>query len=222
VILAGQESLSLEIIDKLEAFVETGGALVFTGNTAAFNQWRERRRSNPLIRLLGESIDGKKVRMESMGLGKLVYIPEIKIDDSRLGSSSFPGRAGAFGASGRPFPSKQWLLPVNHEEVVGAISAGLSKGFSVETEAPLTTVMEVLTRLESRETILHFVNFEQVRRLEPFEVTLKKQFDGGIRSVRLFVPELDDPLEIPFTQEGGIVAFTVPGMNLYAMLVVGQ
>ena len=222
VVLPGQESLSMEIIEKLKTFVLGGGTLVFTGNTASFNQWRERRRVNPLSGLFEVPLDTNEIKVKNLGEGKLVYLPEITPDRGRMTGGSGSRRTDAVGASGRPFRSKDWLLPVNHEQILKAVSSGLGQGLTVRTDAPLTTVMEALTRPDSKETMLHFVNFEQNKRLQPFEVSLRKQFNGDVKTVRMFVPEYDEPLELDFTLEGESLLFTVPGMNLYAMLVVEQ
>ena len=203
----------MEIIEKLRQFVEKGGTLIFTGNTAAFNEWRERRRTNPLLGLLREDARLRETIAKGYGEGKLVYIPEVQPGSERIGVSV---------ASGRPFPSRDWLLPVNHQQIADTIAANLSRGLSVQTEAPLTTVMELLTRRDSKETLLHFVNFDLHRRLEPFGIRLQKQFSGEVRSVKLLHPEEDEPVEIDFRAEGDSISCTLPGMQLYSMIVVGQ
>ena len=53
VVLPGQESLSEAWVKKLTAYAQAGGTVVFTDNTADFNDWRERRRVNPLLELAG-------------------------------------------------------------------------------------------------------------------------------------------------------------------------
>src|SRR5262249_3073073 len=52
VILAGQECLSKANIEQLFAYVRNGGTVVFTGNTATFNERREKRAVNPLLSLM--------------------------------------------------------------------------------------------------------------------------------------------------------------------------
>ena len=43
IILPGQESLSQAWVDKLTAYAQDGGTVLFTGNTADYNDWRETR-----------------------------------------------------------------------------------------------------------------------------------------------------------------------------------
>ena len=53
VILPGQESLSQAWVDKLTAYAQSGGTVLFTDNTADYNDWRETRVTNPLLALMG-------------------------------------------------------------------------------------------------------------------------------------------------------------------------
>ncbi len=50
IILPGQESLSQAWVDKLTAYAQNGGTVVFTGNTADYNDWRETRVDQSLSR----------------------------------------------------------------------------------------------------------------------------------------------------------------------------
>ena len=98
----------------------------------------------------------------------------------------------------------------------------LKGGKSIETEAPLTAVIEMLNREKSHETIVHFINFDYGNRLSPFRVELKKQFKGKVKSASLFSPESDQPVELEFREEGSKVVLEIPGMQLYSMLVVSH
>jgi len=208
VILPGQESLSTENIERLTNYVRAGGTLVFTGNTADYNGYRARRRVNPLLALMKLERRPEVTTVRSLGKGKLVYIPEIV-----PGMEITPWERWAF-------PSSQWVLPANHEEVANAITRYLPDGPSLCTEAPLTTVAEMLNRPKSRETILHFVNYDQGRRLDPFRVKLKPQFKGRVSRVEILSPEFDQPEKLEFSVEGGKLVFTVPEMGMYSMIVV--
>ena len=115
----------------------------------------------------------------------------------------------------------QWVLPKNHREIYQTVVDALPKGLSVTTEAPLTTVMEVLNRPATRETIVHFINFDRKNKLDPFRVTLRKQFPGLVNSVTCFSPDADDPLPLDFQESGESVIFTAPSTRLYSMIVVG-
>ncbi len=97
---------------------------------------------------------------------------------------------------------------------------GLPKGLSITTEAPLTTVMELLNRPATRETIVHFINFDRRNKLAPFRATLRRQFPGRVKSVTFFSPEADDPAQVDFQESGEQLTFVAPSTRLYSMIVV--
>jgi hypothetical protein len=213
VILAGQECVGDSQAETLLRYVRGGGTLVVAGNTGQYNEWRERRRVNPLL----------PARRE--GKGRILFIPEIVRADTRRGKTleadENPEPGAALKKSERMSPA-QWVLPKNHEEIRDAILGGLPKGPALTAEAPFTTVAELLKRPASHETIAHFVNFDRQHPLAPFRVTVRKQFAGRVKSVLCFSPEKDEPIALQFDESGESVAFTVPGMKLYAMLVIAH
>jgi hypothetical protein len=213
IILPGQECIGDAQVQKLLEFVRNGGTLVLTGNTAEYNQWRERRHTNPFLPARSE------------GEGRIVYIPEIIRADAQAGKARAeeenpePGAAPQRGTRMTP---AQWVLPKNHEAINQMVVDGLPKGLSVETGAPLTTVMDLLTRPATRETMAHFVNFNRSNPLAPFSVTVRKQFSGPVKSVSCFSPDQDQSLPLTFQETGERVTFTVPATKLYAMVVIAQ
>jgi hypothetical protein len=213
VILAGQECVSNAQAEQLLAYVRNGGTLVVAGNTGEFNEWHERRKTNPLL----------PARRE--GKGRIVAIAEIRPADLRKGAKARgfqdpePGATLQRGAQIMP---SDWVLPENHAEIFQSIVSSIPGGLSIATEAPLTTVMELLNRRETRETMAHFINFDSSNRIAPFAVTLRKQYDGAIKSVLCVSPERDDAAPLPFEEAGNTVKFTVPSLKLYAMVVVAQ
>lgn len=116
----------------------------------------------------------------------------------------------------------EWVLPKNHQEIYDAIAGGLPRGLSLKSDAPLTTVAELLTRPETRETIVHFVNFDRQHPLAPFKVTVRNQFAGKVKSVTCFSPDADDPQPLKFETAGDDVTFTAPAMRIYSMIVIGD
>jgi len=229
IILPGQECLSKENIDKLTAYVRSGGTLVFTDNTAEFNDWREKRSVNPMFELMGiepssteiqtivpqETRAGTGIKAASvvltrrLGKGKMVYIPKVI-------PAVEPGQAN------KPFEPSRWVLPTNHYQIYYAVKENLSDGLAIVTEAPLTTVMEILNRPKTKETIIHFINFEQDKGLMPFQVQLKKQYKDEVKSVSFYSPEFDEPQPVEFFKKDGRIIFTVPSMKLYSMIVVSH
>ena len=213
VILAGQECLSSSQAEILLRYVRNGGTLVITDNTSQYNEWRERRRVNPLL----------PARRE--GKGRIIYIPQIVRADARPARSSADDQDPEPGATPqrvqRMSPA-QWVLPKNHQAIYDAMVDGLPKGLSITSEAPLTTVMELLNRPRTRETIVHFINFDRQHPLVPFRVAVRKQFSGSVKSVTCFSPDADDPSAVSFQESNGQVTFTAPAMRLYSMIVIAQ
>ena len=229
VILPGQESLSMEMIEKLLAYAKAGGTLIFTDNTADYNDWRERRAENPLRKLVEYSGRGNDTVVKTLGKGKLVYIPKIvpdvpgsKADGGDIfAEDMFAVVEDAASGARRPFASELWLLPANDQQIVAAVRDNIDGGVSLESDAPLTVVAELLTRDESRETIAHFINFEQ-NRLQPFSASVAKQYQGKVKKVSYFSKDSEGSVSLDFTDEGNKVSFTVPEMGLYGMVVVSQ
>jgi hypothetical protein len=210
VILAGQECISNAQMTKLTEYVRGGGTLLVAGNSGQYDEWREVRKTNPL----------RTPRSE--GKGRLVIIPDVIRGDKTVKAAAAnedpePGFTSTRGAHMNP---PQWVLPKNHEEIYKAVADSLPKGLSLTTEAPLTTVMELLTREKSQETIAHFVNFEPKKRAGPFAVIVKKQFPAAVKQVACYSPETDEPVKLEFSEAGGTVKFTVPAMGVYAMVVL--
>lgn len=213
IILAGQECVSDAQAGTLLKYVRAGGTLVLTGNTGEYNQWRERRWKNPLL----------PARRE--GKGRIVYISRIVPAAAGTRTRQVADRDPEPGATLRRtvrMSPAQWVLPQNHQAIYQTISDNLPKGLSIRTEAPLTTVLELLTRPRTRETIVHFVNFDRGHELAPFGVTVRKQFPGAVKSVACYSPDADDPLPLKFEESGGRVHFVAPAMRLYSMIVISQ
>ena len=213
IILPGQECVGDAQVQKLLAYVRNGGTLLLTGNTAQYNQWRERRRVNPLLPARAE------------GKGRIVYISEITRADAPAGTAAAAGEnpePGATPQRGVRLTPAQWLLPKNHEAINQTVVAGLPAGLAIQTGAPLTTVMDLLTRPAARETLVHFVNFDRKHLLTPFSVTVRKQFSGPVKSVACLSPDRDQTSPLTFQEANDHLTFTVPATKLYALVVIAQ
>ena len=213
IILPGQECVGDAQVRKLLEFVRRGGTLVLTGNAAQYNQWRERRHENPFLPARSE------------GKGRILYLPEIVRGDAPAGKAPAAQEnpePGATPQTGTRMTPAQWVLPKNHEAIGQMVVEGLPKGLSIESGAPLTTVMDLLTRPATRETIAHFVNFNRANPIAPFSVTVRKPFAGPVKSVNCLSPDRDQTLPLAFQETADRVTFTVPATKLYAMLVIAQ
>jgi hypothetical protein len=223
VVLAAQECLSKAQVERLLRYAREGGVLVFTGNTGAFNEWRESRAVNPLRSLVRTDAPAPSYAQRE-GKGWLVYIPAVVTAGKRAAAQDAenPEIIAQSSRSANRFAPSEWVLPVNHRELIEAVTGHLPNGVSLRTGAPLTTVSEMLNRAESRETIVHFINFERGRKLQPFAVDLRKQFPGKVRSVTRFGADADEPQPVRFEESGGRLRFTAPEMGAYSMIVVAH
>ncbi|MBW7996496.1 MAG: hypothetical protein FVQ81_08020 [Candidatus Glassbacteria bacterium] len=209
-LLAGQRALSGENAARLERFVRGGGTLVFTAQTADFNEWWWRKAANPLLGLMGLDSHPTVQTRRRLGEGVIVYLPEIV-------------PAGEITPNGRwQLPADQWLLPANHWELFHAVASNLPGGLSLEAEAPLTTCAEILKRERTRETIVHFVNYDPATNLAPFRARVKPQFGRRVKKVEYLSPALSEPLELKYELVDGMLEFTLPETGMYAMVVISQ
>jgi hypothetical protein len=213
VVLAGQDCVSQAQVDRLLAYVRSGGTLVVTGNTGDYNERRERRQKNAFLPGRAE------------GKGHIVYIPRVvageRASQARGGDGELEITGGVAPRNPR-FSPPEWVLPQNQEDIYRAVVARLPRGLSVTADAPSTTVMEIYTRAESRETIVHFVNFDKQNNPTPFAVRVKKQFPGAVKSVMCLSPDADDPAPLQFQEREGAVEFTVPATRVYSMVAIAQ
>lgn len=209
VILAGQECISDAQAKLLMRYVRAGGVLMITGDVGRYNQWRELRAEGPFLPARGE------------GKGRIVVIPDIIRADAqakRTNGYQDP-EPGATAYHGVQLIPSQWVLPKNHTEIYKTLVANIPSGLTITTGAPLTTVMEILTRSESKETIVHFINFDRQKRTASFPMRLKK-LSMPFRSVLCFSPERDQPERLTFNDSGQYASVAVPAFRTYSMIVV--
>jgi hypothetical protein len=210
ILVAGQDAMSEKTVARLLEYVRAGGVLLVTPGTAVYDDWR-RHRSNPPF---------ATARME--GKGKIVLLPAIipagtarrvaSADDS-------PEINRQARAETRRFGPTDWMLPRNHVELGRVIAGSLGDEPSLTTGAPLTSVIEMLERSASRETIIHFVHCAPVT--QAFPVTARGGA-GKITGVQFFTPDRDEPEKLVFTEEHGRVRFTVPASRVYGMVVIAH
>jgi hypothetical protein len=212
VLLAGQECVSDAQAAQLMAYVRNGGTLLLAGNTGSFNEWRETRESNPFLPARAE------------GKGHIVVLPEIVAGESGAkGATQFQDpEPGATASRGVQMAPPQWVLPKNHAVIHENLIAAIPGGPSITTEAPLTTVMEILARPESNETLIHFVNFETKAPAPAFAVQLRRKGRRPLKSVTCLSPDHDEPVTVSVTETNGWANFTVPGFKTYSMIVVAD
>lgn len=147
IVLGEQEALSDKWLDALENFMKNGGGVIATGKTASFNHWyRPRVPVHGLVRFLGHTPAGKYEEV-SVGKGKFVYIPELKVHQKWSMDDWFSVDDGI-----RPV--------INDQEVLKAIKdATVGSPLIYEIDGPQGLMPEAIWVNEGKELDLHFVNY---------------------------------------------------------------
>lgn len=210
ILVAGQDAMSNTTVAKLLEFVRAGGCLLVTPDAATLDEWRRRRSAPPFAAARGE------------GKGKIVLLPAIiPAGTARRGASAddSPELLRLSRPDTRRFGPADWTLPRNHVELSRVIAGSLGEEPAITAGAPLTSVIEMLERNASRETIIHFVHCAPVT--EVFPVTVRSGA-SKVTGVAFFTPDRNEPAKLAFTEEHGRVRFAVPASRVYGMVVIAH
>jgi len=217
--LADQESLNEGAMDLIRKFVAGGGAVVATGNTSLYTDWRERRRDFGLHDLFGVSApEGRGGRRQTpspagtvrrqVGQGRVCYIPEVT-----------PAVEKPLGAR---MTSQYWRLPVNWREIAVSVRWAAGGGFWVEASAPPTVVTEPMQQKEAGKLLLHLLNYDVARTPAVANIEVKFRLPRGasVAKVTLLSPDRADTPALAFKSAEGAVVFTVPRLATYDLAVI--
>ncbi len=143
-VLADQECLSDEQMDRVRNFVRRGGGLVATEHTSLFTTWRSHRLDFGLADLFAvqapefvpwpprpEAILAIDPVRRREGEGRVVYLPEVNPAVEKPATE--------------PMTSRYWHLPVNWKELVESVRWAGGDVPLVEIEGPLTVTAELLS-----------------------------------------------------------------------------
>ena len=155
--------------------MKKGGGVIATGKTASYNHWyRPRQPVHGLVRFLGHAPAGKYEEV-SIGKGKFVYIPELKVHQKWSIEDWFSVDAG--------------IKPViNEQEVLKAINDATGKTPLIyDIDGPQGLLPEAIWVSENKELDLHFVNYGAENMPLSVKVALPK---GKTKAaVKLIVPD---------------------------------
>ena len=168
--------------------------MVVTGDTALYNQWRQRRRESGLKDLAGQ--------------GRAIYIEKIEPAVPK------PPAAAA--------TSEYWKLPLNWEELVAAVRRAAGGSLSVEVKAPLTVTAEVLEQRQKRRLLVHLVNYDAVRNPEVrnIQVSLSIPAGAAVERVSLLSPDQEQPRPLTCAVRNQRAEFVVPVLKTYSLAVL--
>ena len=211
-IVPDQGCLSDPQVEAVRAFLQRGGNVVLTGDTAKFDQ-----ELRPRATALSETLAGLRLSgpaRVTVGRGKLaVFADSPEAEYWRQNPRDF--------AKTDKLPPPTPLAPAIAETLDWVFAQTLP----VEVQAPATTV--VLPRLNENRILLHFVNYDvypdgkELHAARDLRVTLP--LPAGVRAanVEIVSPDFDgaQPVTSAHT-ESGVLRFTVPELKVYSVAVV--
>jgi hypothetical protein len=181
----------------LDGFVANGGRLALTGPAPAGLDEFGSKRATPALKSLGPrslavaAPDGALPRADAVALA-----PDL------VGKSYLVSNAPAASAA------------------IGKLMAGIA----VRLETDAGPAVHVELRRAGNETLLHLINPEPIwdkkaPRHRETGISLAVPANAKITGVQVTSPMAPEPVNLPFTVEGGRVAFKVP-LEAYAMVIV--
>jgi len=221
-VLANQESLSDAALERIRGFVKGGGGLVATGLSSLFDDWRRRRPTFGLIDLFQTDPPPPAARGElpvpletvekrnRVGKGRAVYITSVQPSKNRNQFASMT--------------NKYWKLPKNWQQLKEAVKWAAGGELSLELDAPLYVIAEVLQQKQLDEMIVQLVNFNvvEVPEVENIKVDLRLPEGRHVRRVSVMYAEESgtQTQDLPFKTTNRRIQFTVPKLNAYAMVLI--
>lgn len=208
-VLANQDALSDEQLERIRRFVDGGGGLVATEETSLRTEWRRKRNKFGLADMFGidvpagEAKDMIPIRRE-FGKGRVVYIPRIQ-----------PVVAPPAAKMTFNFTNQYWKLPKNYEELAEATRWASRQEFSVSVEAPLWVTMELAEQKSTSTWLLHLLNFKEERPLT--NIPIRVRIPDGMRLKEVVLESPNDlPRQILVAEiREHTLYFNVPKLEVY-------
>lgn len=196
-VLADLELISDDLLNAVRDYAQNGGGLVVTGQTGGFDEQNHRRKDSWLQDLFQTPVSDKVLRANP-GQGRAIYIPQVDI----------------------PEKFQVGMLPENCAEILEAIRWAANNPLQVEVKAPETVTMSLQEQPSGRR-LLHLVNYDEGHPVSNIDVNLQlSPARHDISSIRLLTPDSDGVQTLSARLAGGTVNFTVPRLEVYALLVV--
>ncbi len=223
-ILPDTECLSDRQIGYVRKFVESGGGLVATGLAGMYDEWR-RVRVKPGLqglvegqreprgyqeRVQAEEVSGAGTRKE-VGRGRVVYFPAVQFD------GPLPDPSPYF-----QIRNQYWKLPKNYQEITDGIRWAARDDIPVAVSGPLYLVGNLAGQMDKRRMMLHLVNynFRNVPSVESTRVRCRLPQGASLKEVKMYSPDLAQPVTLNATSASGEASFTVPEVKIYSMIAI--
>ena len=219
-VLADQECLSDEQMERVRAFVRGGGGLVATEHTSLLTPWRSRRADFGLADLFAvrapefvpwprrpEAILAIDPVRRRVGEGRVAYLPEVKPAVEK--------------PAAEPMTSRYWHLPVNWPELVDSVRWAGGGDPLLKVEGPLTVTAELLSQERENRLLLHLVNYGMKENpvVRDLQIDLRSG-EGEVRKVYTLSPDGGENPGLEFAAEGNRIRFTLPRLETYALVVI--
>ena len=189
--------MSDELLLLVRTYVESGGALLITAQTAQFTEHNIRREPSGLAELFGAPL-GNIVLRATSGKGRAVYVPQIIVpNDFRTG-----------------------MLPDNGAELLEAVRWAANGPLQAEINGPETVTMCFYSQPAGRR-LLHLVNYDEANPARDIEITLQIPEGKSEAGVSLLTLDSETGTTLTAERQGHALRFTVPQLDLYSLLVIG-
>jgi len=206
-VLAEVEFMSDRAIEKVQRYVERGGAVLVVGQTALNNEIGRRRHALGFSEFL--DTDGVTASRVERGQGRAAYLPHA------IPQQPLPER--------RPYwlvDNRYWHLPENADEILETVKWCVGGRFSVELDAGPNVAVEVTTRQHPSLRVLHLVNYEVTKELTSVPASIEAPDGAKIESVRFLAPIEGAEEDIPFEVRDDRVSFVLPRLGIYGIVVM--
>jgi hypothetical protein len=242
-VLADQECMTDEQIDKVRKYVENGGGLVITGKSSLYNDWRRRRHSLGLRDLFKEDLPyppATKVNQNPWAIDSKWYRHTSLISDLEGFTDEKKDKVtGEFGEgrvvyipyikpginkpAGAPPVSNYWGLPENFNDLKDAVVWSAGGSLSIEIDAPLYVTMERLIQPEQNRTLIHLVNYDLQNNPLVKDIKIRMVQPDGIviKEIKLLSPDSGTESKLlDYKVKDGWIRFVVPGLQLYDLIAI--
>ena len=193
VVAADQRLVQDAHIDRLIQYVESGGSLVLTDQTACMDQWA-RPRPHALKRFFAGPIPSDHKTVEQRGKGKIVLAKIVRPADMEMGS-----------------------LPLNGPQLADAVVQVMGEPM-VHTDAPVFVGMETIR--QSKRISVHLVDYSQEYNAKPIHIRISPTLGNVVKASLMGPRQETAELQVDYQASGARI--TVPKLDIYAVAVVNM
>ncbi len=142
------------------------------------------------------------------GLGRVVYLPEVKAVIGKPPAS--------------PMTSRYWQLPRNWQDLIESVRWAAGDNLSLEVKAPLTVTVELLGQKDTGALLLHMVNYKAGRdsSLKDIQVRIYGRIFEKVRRVSWRSPDCQEISTLPLSERNEQRSFTVPSLETYGLAIM--